>query len=868
VLTINGVAVPVRGSVLDCCLQAGIDIPAWCHKNGRGGGHCRSCLVEIGGRTVAACTTAAEDGMNIATDTEALRAYRRDLGELTVAEARPGATVGRSLAALGIAGDRYPKASVTARRDASHPYLRLDLSACIRCRLCEDACDHIQGQFVYGFRGRGATTELAFGASSFKDSACVACGACVSACPTGAITDLDRETQAPTRSVRTTCGYCGVGCQLDVHTDGEQVLRVGGADAAVNRGHLCVKGRYAHGFARHADRLRTPLIRKNGALVPCSWDEAIATVAREFSIRRGHIAALSSSRATNEENYLLQKWMRAALGTHNVDCCARVCHAPTAQGMRTIFGTGAATNSFADIERADTILVAGANCTESHPVIGARIRQAALRGARLIVIDPRRTELAAMADVHLELVPGTNVLLLNSFACALIEGDFIRDRFIAERTEGFEQFSAFVTRYPPESTERTTGVPAGAVRAAARFYGCAERPLEVHGLGMTEHYQGSESVMQLANLALLVGAIGRQGVGINPLRGQNNVQGAADMGCAPDSVTGYQNPRDDEVRRRFEAVWQRPMPEAAGLTLPKMYEQARTGEIKAMFIFGEDVVQSDPSVHVEPALAALEFLVVEELFLSATARRADVVLPGASVFEKDGTFTNAERRIQRVRRVLEPPGDARPDWQILCELMAATGYPQTYQSPADIMNEIARVAPLFAGVSYDRLDRDGLQWPVSEDGADSPILHERSFPIGRARFAIVEYAPSPALAVDVARYPLRLTTGRVLEHYNCGSMTRRSKNAELRPDDRLELHAGDAARAGVRSGERAHIQSPFGETDAVVAISDRMPAGTAFLSFHYTETGANKLTSATLDRLADCPEYKVIPVAVTKANPS
>jgi formate dehydrogenase major subunit len=883
-LHLNGRPVEPCGSLLATCRAAGVELPALCHRDGvaGSGGHCRSCLVEVDGRPAAACTTPARDGTVVETESAALAAYRRDLGELMAAEATPApdSAAARQLAAWGVDGHRYPRPPLEhhpiPRRDGSHPYLRLDLAACIGCRLCEATCAAVQGRFVYAFTGRGATSALTWGDGAFDTSACVACGACAAACPSGAISDVDRQRAlagpTPVPPVRTTCAYCGVGCQLEVHVAADRVARIEGADAAPNHGHLCVKGRYAHGFVRHPDRLRTPLVRRGGALVPCSWEEAIAAVADGF--RRaisaggpGAVGALSSSRCTNEENYLVQKWMRGGVGTNNVDCCARVCHGPSARGMRQSLGTGAATSSFADIEAADLFLIAGANPSEAHPIVGARVLQAVLRGARLVVIDPRRTELAGLADVHLQLRPGSNVALLNSLAYVLVDEGLVDRAFIDTRTEGFDDYHRFLLDSAPERTAAVTGLEPALVRRAARLYGEAARPMQLHGLGITEHYQGSESVMLLCNLALLTGAIGREGAGVNPLRGQNNVQGAADMGCQPDSVTGYGDPFDATVRARFAAVWGRPLPEAQGLNLPQMYAAARDGALRALFILGEDVVQTDPSAHVDEGLAALDLLVVQELFLTETARRAHVVLPAASYLEKDGTFTSGERRVQRVRRALPPLPGARPDWEVLCDLMAATGWPQPFRHPSEIMDEIARVAPILAGVSYPRLEAGGLQWPVpAADHPGTPILHRDSFPRGRASFAAVAYVPSPSLAnTDAADYPLRLTTGRVLEHYNCGSMTRRSDNLLLHPADELELHAADATHLGLADGDRVVIASPWGEAHAVARVSPRIAAGSAFLSFHFAETGTNRLISPVLDRLADCPEYKVTPVTVRRA---
>ena len=713
---------------------------------------------------------------------------------------------------------------------------------------------------MYGFVGRGASTRLGWGAEWFVDGDCVSCGACAVVCPTGAITDVDRERAGPAAvpPVRTTCGYCGVGCQLEVHVAGDHVARIDGApSASANRGHLCVKGRYAHAFARHPERLTTPLVRRGGRLEPASWDEALAIVARELERRRGAVAGLSSSRCTNEENYLFQKWFRAGLGTNDVDCCARVCHAPSAAGMRESLGLGAATNSLDDVERADLFLVVGANVTEAHPVTGARLKQGVLRGAGLIVIDPRRTELAEMADVHLAVRPGGNVALFNALACAIVEMKRVDRRFVDERVAGLEAYERFIGRQTPEALEPLSGVPAALVREAARRYASAKRPMMMHGLGVTEHYQGSEAVSTLCNLALLVGAVGRPGVGVNPLRGQNNVQGAVDMGCEPSFLPGYQRVDDAAARAQFEAAWGRPLPAEPGRTLPRMYEAARRGEIRGMFLFGEDVLQTDPdSGQTRRALEALDFLVVQELFLSETAKLAHVVLPGASALEKDGTFTSGERRIQRVRAALPPVAGSRRDIEILVALMRASGYPQPTAEPAAVMDEIAALAPIYSGVSYAALEGDGLQWPV-RDGRGTPILYDEAFPRGRARLLATEFVPSPSYGGA-----LTLVTGRVLEHYNAGTMTRRTPNRGLRPYDALEINPRDAASRGVAEGAAVRVRSRYGEAQAHAAVSARVPPGVVFLSFHYPETEANAVTGDVRDRRTDCPEYKVTTVDV------
>ncbi|MBL8111938.1 MAG: formate dehydrogenase subunit alpha [Acidobacteria bacterium] len=866
----NGTPVAAQGTVLDACRRAGAEVPTLCHDSRvLPAGHCRMCLVEVDGRSVASCSTPAREGTTVVTDSDALRAYRQDLGELIATEATVQGEAKETLEAFGVTGTRYASRPRARRRDATHPYLRVDLESCILCRLCVRTCAEVQGQYVWAFANRGGAVTPHWGKGTFQNSPCVSCGACVAACPSGAISDVQRdasEDEVETDSVRTTCSYCGVGCQLEVRTAGNRVSHIDGvASSPVNRGHLCVKGRYAHTFARHPDRLTAPLVRKGGVLVEVSWEEALEVVSEGFRKLAPHVAALSSSRCTNEENYLVSKWFRGGFGTHDVDSCARVCHAPSAMGMRLSLGTGAATGSFAGIEKADLLFVCGANVTEAHPIVGARIKQAALHGTPLIVVDPRRTELASMANEHLQLRPGSNVPLLNSLAAVLVEERLVNRFFVDQRTEGYDQLAEFLKAFRPEDTEALTGVPAARVRRAARMYAHAARPMQVHGLGMTEHYQGAEGVRLLCNLALLVGAIGREGTGVNPLRGQNNVQGAADMGCQPDLLPGYQSPKNPDVRALFERVWDRPLPTVDGRTLPRMYEAARRGELKGLYILGENVVQTDPDVKsVLEALTALDFLVVQEIFLSETAQLAHVVLPGASFLEKDGTFTNGERRIQRVRKAIEPPGNARPDWRILLDLMSASGFPQTFRSPEDVMAEVAELVPAFRGVSYPALEPDGLQWPVPSVGhPGTPILHTETFPIGRAELACVPYLPSPSFSEE-REDTLLLVTGRILAHYNSGSMTRRGGNDTIHPRDVLSIHPDDAAVRGILEGAPVSVTSVHGEARPVAHLTPDVTPGTLFLTFHHPETHTNFATSDVVDRLTDCPEYKLIPVRVTR----
>ncbi|MEX2208357.1 MAG: formate dehydrogenase subunit alpha [Myxococcota bacterium] len=853
--TIDGRAVEIvpGETLLEAAVRAGVEIPTLCHVAGLPpDGGCRMCLVEVSGarRPLAACHTPARDGMEVRTSTPLLESLRSAVRAL--------ADVGRP----------------SGPREASHPYLRFDPALCITCRRCLHVCEDVQGQFVYDVAGRGHTTRLIFGEDEhFATSACTSCGACVEVCPTGALDDVDAERDAPVglrRTTRSTCGYCGVGCQVEIESDASAVRRVHGvADAAVNRGHLCAKGRYAHGWRESPERLTKPLLRRGGKLVPVGWAEAIAFASRRLSeIHAVHgpdaLAALTSSRSTNEAAYLLQKLFRSHFGTNNVDCCARVCHASTAQALRMATGTGAASACYDDIERARLIVVFGANPTEAHPVIGARIVQAARRGARLVVVDPRRIELAALADVFVQLRPGTNVALLNAIAQLLIARGAHDRAYLAERAQGLAELQAFLSRTSVAAAARECGVRESEIDAVARELEDAGPTLFVSGLGTSELTQGTGSVLALCNLALLTGSIGRPGAGLLPLRGQNNVQGNADMGGLPDAFTGYQALDDAAVRARLSALWGTLPPATRGKTIPELLDAAARGELRALWIQGEDIAQSDPNQsHVETALARLDFLVIQELFPSETRAFAHLVLPAASVFEQDGSFTNAERRIQRVRAAATPPGDARPDWQVIRDVANALGCAWTYRTPAQIMDEIARAAPrLFGGVSFARLEPDGLQWPCPEPGhPGTQRLHETGFARGRASLSCVDYAPSPE--GDVAGFPYLLNTGRVLQQYNVGTMTRRTANAALAPDDALEIHPDDAARERIANGDEVGLESRWGRLRARARLSTRVLPGTLFLSFHYPETHTNRVTGPHRDSLSHCPEYKITAVRFT-----
>jgi formate dehydrogenase major subunit len=871
-------------TVLEAVRARGIRVPTLCHDNRlKPYGGCRLCLVQIAGwsRPVTACTTPIANGMEIETHTPEIEAHRRSLLKL-LANDYPVEDYRRDpdkefhqyvreyRLEDALCGRRDP-----GLLDDSHPYLHVDMSQCVYCYRCVRICDELQGQFVWRVWDRGDRTRIRPDGPNLLQSSCVSCGACTDTCPTGAIEDrLRLDRGAATAWTRTTCPYCGTGCELSVGTRAGSILAVRPVeDAPVSKGHLCVKGRYAFGFVSAGDRLTEPLIRRPTGWQAVSWDEAIGYVAERLrAIRNQHgtdsIGILGSARATNEENYLAQKFARVVLGTNNVDCCARVCHAPSAVALKEMLGAGAATNSFDDIERARTILVCGANPTENHPIVGARIKQAALAGAHLIVIDPRRIELAEYAECHLAPRPGMNIPLLNAMACTIVQEGLCNQEFLAARVDGFDAYRESVERWPPERAAGETGLDAGLIRQAARLYASQKPSMSVHGLGLTEHTQGSETVMALINLALLTGNLGQPGCGINPLRGQNNVQGAAHMGCEPASLTG--SIALSAGREVFERVWRVPVPQQAGLRLPEMMEAALAGRLKGLWAIGYDVLLTNPNTtETECALAALDLLVVQDLFLNETAReRAHVVLPACSSFEKDGTFMNAERRIQRVRKVLEPVGHSKPDSEIISAVARAMGCGDgfTFDGPETIWNEIRTVWPAARGISYARLEREGLRWPCSsEDHPGTDILHRDTFGIGpRARLHVIDYQPTSE--TTDAEFPFLLTTGRTLHQFNAGTMTARTPNAVLRPKDLLEMAPADAAALSLSDGDLVRVVSGYGAAHLPLRTTERVKRGELFATFHTAETFLNRVTGPHRDRLAGTPEYKVTAVRVEKAE--
>ena len=843
-------------------------------------GDCRMCLVRIDGwpRPVTACNTQLAEGMAIETDTPELEAERRGLLSLFTdrypaapVELFPDKPLHRYFKDYGL-GQACSGLQDPGLLDDSHPYIRVDMTQCIDCYRCVRICNEVQGQFVWEVLNRGSATRIVPNSgTTLLDSSCVSCGACVDTCPTGALEDHSIiELGAPAEWTRTTCPYCGTGCEMEVGTRVGRIVQIKPTpDAPVNKGHLCVKGRYGYEFAYAGDRITTPMIRENGEWRHVSWDEAIVfTAERLQQIVAQHgadsVGVLGSARATNEENYLAQKFARVALGTNNVDCCARVCHAPTAAAMKLILGTGAATNSFDDIERAQAILVCGSNTTENHPIIGARIKQAALRGARLIVIDPRFIELAEYAEVHLPLRPGTNVPLLNAMANTILEEGLYDDRFLTERVAELDEYRRFIAADTPETIADLCGVDARDIRRAARLYATARPALCVHGLGMTEHTQGTEGVMCLLNLALLTGNLGKPGAGINPLRGQNNVQGSAHMGCEPDNLTGFTSLADG--RELFERVWRTPLPASQGLNLMQMMDAAEGGSLKGLWAIGYDIFLTNANANATGrALAALELIIVQDMFLNETAREfGTVFLPVASSFEKDGTFMNAERRVQRIRKAIEPPGAAKPDWEIICLLARGMGKAEffDFHSPKEIWNEVRAVWKAGQGITYSRLERAGLQWPCpAEDHPGTQILHKDTFPIGK-QAALRRVVFNPTLETITDEYPLMLITGRTLHHFNAGTMTMRTRNRVLHPTDYLEISSDDAQAIGAKDGARVRVVSRYGSTQLPIKVSAEVKPGEVFATFHTAESFLNRVTSPLRDARVGTPEYKITAVRV------
>ncbi|MFP3755664.1 formate dehydrogenase subunit alpha [Cupriavidus sp. SIMBA_020] len=908
-LEIDGVAVtvPAGTSVMRAAAEAGVGVPKLCATDSlKSFGSCRLCLVEIEGRRgyPASCTTPVEAGMKVRTQSDKLGDLRRGVMELYISDhpldcltcpTNGNCELQDMAGVVGLREVRYndgasavPVATHTAlAKDESNPYFTYDASKCIVCNRCVRACEETQGTFALTISGRGFESRVAAGTSqSFMESDCVSCGACVQACPTATLTETSviKLGQA-SHSTVTTCAYCGVGCSFKAEMKGNEVVRmVPYKDGQANEGHACVKGRFAWGYATHKDRILKPMIRAKitDPWREVSWEEAIGYAAAQFKrIQAEHgkdsIGGIVSSRCTNEEGYLVQKLVRAAFGNNNVDTCARVCHSPTGYGLKTTLGESAGTQTFRSVAKADVIMVIGANPTDGHPVFASRMKKRLRAGARLIVADPRRIDLVdsphIRADFHLQLRPGTNVALVTSMAHVIVTEGLLAEAFIAERCEdrAFQQWRDFVAlpENSPEAMEAVTGVPADQLRGAARLYATGGNAAIYYGLGVTEHAQGSTTVMGIANLAMATGNIGREGVGVNPLRGQNNVQGSCDIGSFPHELPGYRHVSDSTVRGAFEAAWNVEINPEPGLRIPNMFEAALTGSFKGLYCQGEDIVQSDPNTqHVAEALSSMECIVVQDIFLNETAKYAHVFLPGSSFLEKDGTFTNAERRISRVRKVMPPKG-GYADWEATILLANALGYPMHYNHPSEIMDEIARLTPTFSGVSYQKLDALGsIQWPCNADApSGTPTMHVDAFVRGKGKFIITKYVATDEKVNR--KYPLILTTGRILSQYNVGAQTRRTHNVHWHDEDRLEIHPHDAEERGIKDGDWVGVQSRAGETVLRAIVSERMQPGVVYTTFHFPESGANVITTDNSDWATNCPEYKVTAVQVMPvAQPS
>jgi len=889
------VSVPAGTSVIRAAALADVAIPKLCATDSlEPFGSCRLCLVEIDGRKgfPASCTTPVEAGMKVRTHSEQLAKLRRNVMELYMSdhpldpfECKAGGKceLHEMANAVGLVHVRYGDGGRNhhdAPIDDSNPYFAFDPSRCIVCSRCVRACDETQGTFALTIEGRGFNSQMVAGQHEhYIDSECVSCGACVQACPTDALMEKSLlEKGRADRAVVTTCGYCGVGCSFKSEVRGDEIVRmVPNKDGLPNHGHSCVKGRFAWGYATHPDRVKRPMIRRriSDPWQEVSWDEALSYAASEFKrvqakYGRGSVGGITSSRCTNEEAYLVQKLVRAAFGNNNVDTCARVCHSPTGYGLKTAFGTPAGTQDFDSVAAADVIMVIGANPTEGHPVFASIMKRRLRSGARLIVADPREIELMRMphveADYFLQLAPGTNVALLNAFAHVVVTEGLVNEEFVAARCDSREfkvwRDFALEERNSPEAAEKITGVPAAKIRGAARLFAQGPNSAIYYGLGVTEHSQGSTAVLAMANLAMATGMLGRSGVGINPLRGQNNVQGSNDVGSFPHELTGYRHVSDPLMRAEFERAWQVTIDPEPGLRIPNMFDAALDGSFLGLYVEGEDIAQSDPnSLHVDAALSAMEIVVVHDIFMNETAKYAHVFLPGSSFLEKNGTFTNAERRISRVRKVL-PALAGKEDWEVTCALSNALGYPMNYNHPSEIMDEIARLTPTFSGVSYEKLDRLGsIQWPCNDDApTGTTVMHVGEFVRGRGKFLITEY-----IATDertTSRYPLILTTGRILTQYNVGTQTRRTLNVTWHSEDVLEIHPHDAEQRGIRERDWVEVTSRAGAIALRAAITERVAPGVVYTTFHHPETGANVVTTENSDWATNCPEYKVTAVQV------
>jgi len=900
-LEIDGVTVtvPEGTSIMRAASRVGNQIPKLCATDTlKAFGSCRLCLVEVEGRRgfPASCTTVVSEGMKVRTHGDHLSRLRRNVIELYVSDhpldcitcpANGHCELQDMAEVVGVEHSRYAFGGADhqdAKTDESNPYFTFDPTMCIACSRCVRACDEQQGTFALTIHGRGFASRVAASQSQpFLESECVSCGACVEACPTLALTEKSVLAKGTAdRAVKTTCAYCGVGCSFKAELrNGDLIRMVPDRDGHANHGHSCVKGRFAFGYTTHPDRITTPMIRRSieEPWQEVTWDEAIAHAASEFkrlqaTYGKYAIGGITSSRCTNEETFLVQKLVRAAFGNNNTDTCARVCHSPTGYGLKSTIGESAGTQRFDSVMQADVIIVVGANPTDGHPVFASQMKRRLREGAKLIVADPRAIGLVRSPHIeaayHLQLRPGTNVALFDSISHVVVTEGLAKEDYVRERCEpaSWEAWKAFVSeaRNSPEAMETVTGVPADLVRQAARLYATARNGAIYYGLGVTEHSQGTTMVMAIANLAMATGNLGREGVGVNPLRGQNNVQGSCDMGSFPHEFAGYRHVSDPVVRAMFEKDWGVTLEAEPGLRIPNMLEAALDGSFKGMYIQGEDPAQSDPDTqHVTAALASMECVVVQDLFLTETAKYAHVFFPGSSFLEKDGTFTNAERRISRVRKIMEPRAGLA-DWEVTVRLANAMGYPMRYSHPSEVMDEIARLTPTFKGVTFEKIDRLGsIQWPCNDAAPEgTPTMHVGQFVRGKGKFFVTEYVPTTERTTR--RYPLILTTGRILSQYNVGAQTRRTGNVAWAHADVLEIHPADAELRGIKQGDWVGVTSRSGEIVLPAEVTERVRPGVVYTTFHFPESGANVVTTENSDWATNCPEYKVTAVEVMQVN--